>query len=175
MRLFIALDLGREIEKECERLQELLPEKGITKTRRYHLTLAFLGEVQPAVMEKVKYALQTISQKKFMIQTTSLGVFPSKKYPRVIWVGVDSTQELYELQKAIDDVLKPLHLPTSNDFHPHITLARVKLPEQRNELLEKVKTISVTKIVTSIIYFILFESIHANGKEYKELLRVSLQ
>lgn len=175
MRLFVALDLGKEIEKECKRLQELLPEEGIIKTKRYHLTIAFLGEVQSTVMEKVQSSLLTISQKKFILQTTSLGVFPSQNNIRVIWLGINNSPELYALQKSIGDVLKPLHFSLERDFHPHITLARVKFVKQKNKILEKMKVISATRITTTVTSFILFESIRTNGLEHKELLRIPFQ
>ncbi len=176
MRLFIALDLGKDTEKECKRLQELLPEEGLTKTKSYHLTLRFLGEVQPDIAEKIKVILKTITCRTFQLRTTSVGVFPSEKYIRVVWVGVDNAPELYALQKAIDDALEPFHLLKEKDFHPHITLARVKSFPEKQELLKQIKTISVTKITTPITHFILFESVRTKGSPvYKPLLNVALQ
>jgi len=61
MRLFIALDPGREIENECKRLQELLPENGLRKTKSYHLTLQFLGEAQSDTVGKIKEELKLSS------------------------------------------------------------------------------------------------------------------
>ncbi len=173
MRLFIAID-ARELRDECSRLQKLLPDEGVSKTEHYHITLKFLGEVQPEVAEKVKSVLHNITAKRFSLQAIMLGVFPSEKSIRVVWLGFNQEESMFVLQRAIDDSLKPLGFDAEKDFHPHITLARVKLA---NEALQKAIQSSVVKKKDTIVTeFVLYQSISTRGHPvYTPLLRVPLR
>ena len=123
MRLFIAFDVSKEVHDYLLELQKKLPEAKLTLTKSFHQTLKFLGEVSPDKAEKIK---QLLSQVKFQLFTASLdgvGVFPSGGKPRVVWIGIEPKDIICNLQKQIDEVLQG---PKEKDFHPHITLARIK-------------------------------------------------
>ena len=57
-----------------------------------------------------------------------MGVFPSIKRPRVIWVGVSGqAQLLMQLQKSIDAQLTKIGFARENrSFKAHLTIGRVK-------------------------------------------------
>ncbi|MBI4441433.1 RNA 2',3'-cyclic phosphodiesterase [Candidatus Woesearchaeota archaeon] len=170
MRLFIALDAA---VTECQRLQALLPDKGLTKTKEYHVTLKFLGEVTPEKISDVKAALGQIQHKAFTVMTTHVGVFPSGKNIRVIWLGVEHSDGLTALQKAIDNALHPLGFPHEKNFHAHITLARVKFADAN--LHEKIRQLAAKKIEIPVKEFILYKStLTPLGPVHEALLKVPL-
>ena len=53
-----------------------------------HLTLKFLGEVQPNTEGNIKEILRTVKFKPFSVNLDSIGVFPNENYIRVVWVGL---------------------------------------------------------------------------------------
>ena len=69
-----------------------------------HLTLKFLGEVQPDKAEKVKEELKKIKFKPFSVYLDSTGVFPSESYIRVVWIGLKPENDILELQSNIPKI-----------------------------------------------------------------------
>ncbi|MDO9533296.1 MAG: RNA 2',3'-cyclic phosphodiesterase, partial [Deltaproteobacteria bacterium] len=70
------------------------------------------------------------------LQATGAGAFPSPNAPRVVWLGlggdlVPLTQLFYRLEKAFAALGYP---PEGRAFNPHLTLGRVKSPENRDKL-----------------------------------------
>ena len=95
MRTFIAVDLTGPIK---ESLKELLAElkrdsDGVRWVRDagMHLTLRFLGEIDPDMVTGLDEILKTAAHevRPFKIALSGLGAFPGLARPRVIWVGVD--------------------------------------------------------------------------------------
>lgn len=142
MRLFIAIDFN-EMNDYFIELQNLLPKNAkLSLTRTFHLTLKFLGEVQPDKVEYIVEKLKTINFQPFTVFLDSIGIFPTENYIRVVWVGINPEDKILELQKQIDDALKPL-FKKEKDFKAHISLARVKYPEDKKDFIEKIKKIKV--------------------------------
>lgn len=142
MRLFIAIDFN-ELKDYFFELQKLLPKNAkLSLTRTFHITLKFLGEVQPDKVENMIDALKKIKFKSFSVVLDSIGIFPSENYIRVVWVGINPEEKVLELQKNIDEALKPM-FKKEKDFKAHITLARVKYLEDKKSFLEQLKNIKV--------------------------------
>ncbi|MBI2142509.1 RNA 2',3'-cyclic phosphodiesterase, partial [Candidatus Woesearchaeota archaeon] len=62
MRLFIAIDLPEEAKNELLRVQGLLPEAKLSRTKDFHITLKFLGEV---TLQKAEWVKEKLRQVKF--------------------------------------------------------------------------------------------------------------
>ncbi len=137
MRAFIAIEVPEEINNFLIDIQNKI--KGFGKLNfvkpPFHLTLKFLGEVSKEKIDLVKEKLKKIVFHEFDLQLDSLGVFPNKNYIRVIWVGINGNVK--SLQQKIDKGLKGLFNEELN-FHPHITLARVKSIENKRKAKEKI-------------------------------------
>ena len=108
-----------------------------------HLTLKFLGEVDPAVIPKLAESLReaSASEQSLMLRLHSLGCFPDQKNPKVIWCGVDGDiDRLGLLQTKVNKVCNNLGFPSEDrPFHPHLTLGRVKGKRNLQRLLEYIK------------------------------------
>ena len=127
MRLFIAIDFN-ELKDYFVYLQDLLPRNAkLSLTRTFHITLKFLGEVQPDKAEKAVEILKNVKFGPFSVFLDSIG----KPEDRIL-----------ELQNKIDEALKPL-FRKEKDFKAHITLARVKYPEDKKAFVDQVKKIKV--------------------------------
>ncbi len=138
MRLFVAVDLNRELKTALADLQGRLRRAWPGVEVRWvdpagiHLTLKFLGEVGPDRVEAVVRALEqaTAGVGPFELKLEGLGFFPGPRRARAVWVGVkEPTGRLARLQRQVEASLEPLGFaPEGREFVPHITLGRLKVP-----------------------------------------------
>ena len=169
MRLFIAIDFN-ELRDYFIELQKLLPKNAkLSLTKSFHITLKFFGEVQPDKVETITNTLKNIKFQSFSVFLDSIGIFPTENYIRVVWVGLKPEEKILELQKSIDELLKPL-FKKEKEFKAHITLARVKYPEDKKQFLEEIKKIKIENKKIEIRDFRLIKStLSPKGAIYENL------
>lgn len=138
MRCFIAIEIEDnttllEILRLKREISELDLDLKPVEDENIHLTLRFLGEISLTSVESVKSILSDVGNSfgRFEMEVKGLGAFPSIHRPRVIWVGVGrGSEEILDIRKFIDNELSRRGLRDIHrdelDFHPHITLARVR-------------------------------------------------
>jgi 2'-5' RNA ligase len=95
-----------------------------------HLTLKFLGEIDPALTESILAAMgrAATAVRPFTLSLSGLGAFPRPEAPRVIWAGLEAgVDDLKRLQERTDqEVSAAAGLPReTRSFTPHLTLGRV--------------------------------------------------
>lgn len=150
MRTFIALPVevaGSRLEEAAMICRRRLSTEKITwvDLSNVHITLFFLGETDPAITEGLSRGLETIAsgQPPFSLQVKGLGYFGSRSSPRVLWAGISESKPALLLQKEVEAlVTKYGFAPEDRDFHPHITLARLKYLRQPEKLHEVVREFS---------------------------------
>lgn len=134
-RTFIAIDPGKTLQAEVDRLQSRLQGKtgpGVrwTPPAQVHLTLKFLGDVSAEHIDPLAQALKRACAGTGPLELVldGAGCFPSFKKPSVIWVGLGGDiPALRQLQKRIDGATQEFSGHQENrDFHPHLTIGRVK-------------------------------------------------
>lgn len=126
MRLFIALDFNG-LEDYFIELQNKIPDsEAIRKVTTFHLTLKFLGEVEDNKLDLIKEKLAKVNFQQFSLTLDKIGVFPNENHIKVIWAGITPKEQITLLQKNIEDSLKEFNFKKDYNFHPHITLTRVK-------------------------------------------------
>jgi 2'-5' RNA ligase len=135
MRLFVAADLPDAVREAVAAEQKRIASSlrggagalKWTKPEHSHLTLVFLGDVAdlrvPDVVEAVN---RDVELAPFDVTLESIGVFPPRGAPRVLWIGIGrGADALADLQRAIADRMAALGLPLEQrPFHAHLTLAR---------------------------------------------------
>ncbi len=134
IRVFLAIELSSDVRKKLSELQQqlrkTLPPINWVRPESIHLTLKFLGYVEPSSISQLLSVLKPIGKKQhvFSIDVHGLGVFPQVKHPRIFWIGLTgNTQALQELVLEIEAALEPLGFPPEEKaYHPHLTLARIK-------------------------------------------------
>jgi len=97
-----------------------------------HLTVLFLGEVDPARAQAFaeRGAAAVRAQAPFRLALAGVGTFPNPAHPRVVWIGVtEGAAELATLHDRLAEVARALALPVEDrPFVPHLTLRRVRGP-----------------------------------------------
>lgn len=136
MRAFIAMNITEDVRDELCKLQSALKRSNAdvkwVGIENMHITLKFLGDISDEKIETTKQILDSIGEKTnpFIIRLSDIGCFPSMNSPRVIWVGV---KEGADKLKAIADELE------SAQFHPHMTIGRVRSSRNKEMLVKFVQ------------------------------------
>lgn len=133
LRCFIAIDVPEQIKKDLGKLIEIFKRhnadiKWVTY-ENLHITLKFLGKTPSILIPRIGESLSRVvlSYRPFCIKIHSVGVFPDRRYPKVIWVGVEDVEILRRLQSEIEDSMALLgYQKEARKFHPHLTLGRVR-------------------------------------------------
>ncbi len=135
MRLFIAIEIPKDLKKELIELQTTLKDVflGSWVGDKLHLTLKFLGEVEDKKANAIKDALNKIRFSEFEMSLKGLGAFPSEEHIRVLWVGADKgDEEAKEIQKSVETELEKLGFEKEHrDYTNHLTLCRVKRADKQ--------------------------------------------
>lgn len=187
MRTFIAIALSQEVKLELVRIQKEL-RIGISGGVSWvnpeisHLTLKFLGEVSESALPAITSALKKTcaSRNAFDISCGGVGCFPSPRQPRVIWLGVQPSKNLSDLQSQLEDELfKANFAKDDKRFSPHLTIGRVKnglLPVEVDYLrrveIKEEGTPQILLPVNSVILFI--SDLLRSGPVYSKILEVPL-
>ncbi|CAA9557610.1 MAG: 2'-5' RNA ligase [uncultured Thermomicrobiales bacterium] len=133
-RLFVALPLPPPATELVGALVRSLGNEGWpvrwVDPNTAHITLQFIGEVEPARGELLRMALPRViaGHAAFDLRTADLGVFPNRRQPRIVWLGLHGpTHRLQALYEDVTRLLVELELPHDDrEFHPHITLGRLR-------------------------------------------------
>lgn len=139
MRLFVAIELDETVRNAAARLVARLERRVATlapKARigwvppdRMHLTVRFIGWVDDEQAARIRRALEPpLRVPAFSIRVDTLGTFPPRGAPRVLWVGVhDDSGALSDVERDVTARLQPLGIPPDDrPYTPHLTLARVR-------------------------------------------------
>lgn len=136
IRTFIAIELPEALRDYLSavglELGRQLPNKSVrwVKPAQMHLTLRFLGDTLASQMEPLVNTLRDslTAQTAFTLKLGQLGAFPSRKRPRVIWVGVrGDLSRLRQVHQGVETAVSSLGFaPNRRSFNPHLTLGRVK-------------------------------------------------
>lgn len=135
MRTFIAIDLDESIKINLldllQNLQKTTRNVKWVDRRGLHLTLKFLGEIGEEESREVASLLNKVASRHhpFLLRVKGTGQFPPRsKNPRVLWVGVADEPGLAALQEDIEVEFEKIGFSReAREFHPHLTLGRVKI------------------------------------------------
>ena len=145
MRLFVALAIPSAVRVRLAELTKKLSSEALASSKRkvrwvqpenLHVTLKFIGHVEPAKLDPICGALSAVhSVEPVHLSFRRLGFFPNENRPRVLWAGMEASPNLAPLAGEVDRVLGPLGIPLeTRPFAPHLTLARFDPPGISKEL-----------------------------------------
>ena len=164
--MFVAADIYKK--KEIQKIQQnliaylKLDNKNLKLVRpeNFHFTLAFFGEINNSILNKIVSKIAGIEFQSFQIIYDRIGVFPNSNNARVVWIGLDETTEraFNKMSNTVTSKLRELDLKLDKEIvkeiTPHITIFRTKevslnlnLKNIESEFIisDKIDTISVKK------------------------------
>ncbi|PTQ85036.1 2'-5' RNA ligase [Trichococcus patagoniensis] len=169
MRVFIGVRLPDVIKEQLGAVQEEVKRASLkgsfTDPDNFHLTIRFIGEVNPEQKGAIEAALIccTADQVPFLVETDGWGYF-LKKNKWIIWLGIKENGQLHQLYDQLNAELLVQATTVADEvaFIPHLTLGRGIVLSQEWETLSKVPLPSEQKIPVTALT--LFESVRVNGK-----------
>jgi 2'-5' RNA ligase len=184
LRVFVAVEIPAELAAACEALQSQLRQQGLrsrwVRPESLHLTLKFLGNIPagqvPAVVHAMRTAMCGYSPMRFTAE--GIGVFPSLRRPRVIWIGLSGqTAALAELQRDLDESLSAIGFrKEERAFHAHLTIGRFSEPADSDRIATGIRSYAGRTFGSfEVREGVLFQSdLRPKGPVYMALARVGL-
>ena len=176
IRTFVAVNLSPDIREHLASLKDNIniPDSNIkwVEKNNLHITIKFLGYISLEQTELIQSGLKEIASQcnPFLIKTSSyIGVFPTYKMPRIIWVGIkEGINELEKLYNSIEiNMLKKGFPREEKYFSSHITIGRVKYIRDTTNFIQILKKIKVNNLSQEVCSIDLMESkLTPNGPLY---------
>lgn len=130
MRVFIAVELPPEFRDEVASVARQLGaaiDARYTPRENYHVTLAFLGDIDEGELRRAISAMERAAADaaSFALIPDGIGKF-GRASNATLWMGLAKTPELMEIAHNLREALRNegVDFDDTNDFLPHITLAR---------------------------------------------------
>jgi len=146
LRSFIAIELPEAVKSALSEFQQELEKCGAdvrwVKPEGIHLTLKFLGNINDKDVDRIVKTVEGTCKKytAFNLEIAGAGVFPNKKTPRVLWVGITGNGAFAKLQQEIEDAMASMGFEKENrKFVPHLTLGRFRSSIGKEALLDKIE------------------------------------
>jgi RNA 2',3'-cyclic 3'-phosphodiesterase len=169
-RLFFALWPNTDVRQAILKLSQPITQGihgKIVPYDNWHITLAFLGEVDKSTKQCMQQAATTIQSHRFSL---SLDKLDYRAKTRILWLVANETPDaLRDLVTQLNTALQDCdYQPDTRPFKTHITLMRKA---------EKIKTLSpITPMTWTVEDFCLVRSIlDSRGARYEVIERWSLK
>jgi RNA 2',3'-cyclic 3'-phosphodiesterase len=136
IRAFVAIlltdDVRSALDAHVDRLRPVGGDVSWIARDNLHVTLKFLGQVEPERLDHAVSALALVATAvaRFELAVVGLGAFPSPTRPRVVWAGLQHGADAAAvLARAIDGALAEHGFAREErPFAGHVTLGRVRQP-----------------------------------------------
>jgi RNA 2',3'-cyclic 3'-phosphodiesterase len=181
-RLFVGVELSERVRTALGPALESMQaaarhgELRLIGPERWHLTLQFLGSVEPERVQEILAACARTAQASegFEIRFAGIGAFRSARAATVVWIGVQAGgAELGALAERLMAQTERLGFERERRaYRAHLTIARSKQPRDLSALLA---TVNVSPTAMTVDALTLFRS-HpdAAGSRYEALGRLAL-
>jgi 2'-5' RNA ligase len=144
-----------------------------------HITTKFIGEYSPERLENLKSTLGALDKPGALtVQIRGIGWFPNPHNPRVLFAGIQAPEGLRELASKTDAACEALGVPReTKEFHPHLTLARIRTPENLFDLKKAIADLPGTDFgaFTSTQFHLYESALSPSGSIYTKLASYPLR
>lgn len=172
MRLFIAINFPDGIKDSLldtiRQLKHNCINGNFTRYDNLHLTIAFLGEIPPSKIGKIKACMDSVSFSPFELTLSGIGRF-KRTGGDIYWYGIDRCAALNKIHEQLCGNLRSNGFEIeARKFSPHLTLGRQVIPADQFDI--NAFSSSAPILSTNVVSFSLMKSERINGKlTYTEL------
>lgn len=127
MRLFVGVEIPHDVAVDLYPLGRAIKGLDAQTPQNMHITLKFIGNVDPGLAGEIDQALSQVAFEPFDLQVSGLDMFASNRKVRIFWAGVKDQPALRTLANRVENALLALEECPDMDmrkFTPHITLGR---------------------------------------------------
>lgn len=170
---FIAIPLNHFLKDYFSHWQDSLKEQLSYKVwphkQDLHITLKFLGPVGSDTVKDLKNELRSIQQlKSFELNVGTIGTFGNPEKPRVLWAGVEKTNELALLQNQVEECAGRVGFTKENrEYRPHITLAKKWSEGSANRSVDAIKNGYKEKQKLSVDEVVIYQIFSSRSPKYE--------
>ena len=184
MRLFVAIEPPPaaldELSAAVDPLRLAAPELRWASSASWHLTLAFLGEVDERLLPELSTRLQRAAGRhpSRELAIAGAGAFPSPARARVLWAGIRAdARGLAALAASVAAAARRAGAPPPDEgrkYRPHLTLARCREPVAVAGLIQPLAAFSGAPWTARSIHLV--HSIPSSGgPRYEDVARWPLK
>jgi 2'-5' RNA ligase len=188
VRVFVGVDIGDGVRREAARVIGALmmkleaaktpPKVTWVKPAALHVTVRFLGEVDPDEVERLKPLLAApIPVAPFDIAWRGIGTFPNNRHPRALWLGViNGAAPLAAIEAEISKRVAGAAVELDDRaLLPHLTLGRVKMAGAGVDWPKVLQACEVRNATSHVDKVSLYQSkLSQHGPHYTELVSAPL-
>ena len=148
LRAFVAIELPEKIQGDIRNLQRAFASHRLdvrwVKPVNLHLTIKFLGDIDPSDTQTIGRILSDTAAKHpmFDLLPQGLGIFPNIRRPRILWAGIaGQTNVLRSLWKSVENAMLSLGFGTEKrPYKGHLTIGRIKTHIDQGRLATALRT-----------------------------------
>lgn len=176
VRSFVAIELPdaqREaLAAHLEVCARLAPGYRWVQPDALHLTLRFLGHLEPSKLERVQRRLLSVRGAPFTLALDGRGTFGSRSAPRVVWLALgEGIEDCRALADRLEAACQAAGMePEPRGFRAHVTLARQRVEGERLPELPEPPPLAPWRVED----FVLYESRLRGQPRYVPLTRFPL-
>jgi 2'-5' RNA ligase len=179
LRLFVAVEVPDDVKAHLAEVvapfRGRIPLGRWTQESSWHVTIKFLGNTWPRLVDEVRTAMATTASETepFPSALTEIGVFASPTRARVVWAGLaDPEKRLASAARRLDDLLEDFFVPEKRELTPHLTLARLTPPRNIREFAPELVGLGVASREFPVDSLVLYRShLSPKGATYEALER----
>lgn len=180
MRIFFGIDfpdhVKAQLKKDADRCNVYCEKASFTDGDNYHLTLRFIGEIDPVMLEVFERVLKETSDRvtPFSVHLSELGRF-SKRGGDILFRGLRRERGLGGLVRNLDRALKNQGFPVEKmPFKPHVTLAR--RVRWKEDFQKMAKALKLRDLAVPVEEIVIMESVRVEGRlVYRPIARAKLK
>jgi 2'-5' RNA ligase len=180
IRSFLAFELPSEIKEIVSHAHQDMRKTPLdvrwVKPENIHLTIVFMGNIPNEHLQPIADAVGDVCREfgPFEVLLKGTGVFSSRRYPRVLWIGLAGDLErMSDFRDGLQSALLPFGIKQERRrFKPHLTLGRFRKATRPGFHLDEVlsKYRNLTSAVCAVHELILFKSdLKPSGAVYSKL------
>ncbi len=182
MRAFFCLPLEADIRATVGRAADRIRREthmaaSWVESANYHVTLRFLGDIDPlSTVELKEIAVQASGCPAFSLSLRSIGAFPALDRARVLWVGGEAPEGFRALAESLERGVVGLGFPEEpKPAVAHVTIARLKgAPDPRlGEVVARIGRLATRDCVPGAIVLMQSE-LGPHGARYTPLFSVPI-
>lgn len=124
-RLFVALPIPDDVADALTAMQGGVPDANWVPSENFHITLAFIGEVDGGMAQDIDAALATIDGPILDVEMAGVDHFVDGRQPTALYAAVVQEERLSRLRDKVANALRGEGVKLDRRrFRPHVTLAR---------------------------------------------------
>jgi len=183
-RIFLAINLPDSIKQQLLLHQKKISELPIrwTSVGNIHITLVFLGNTSETELQELSQLIGKVGEnhEPFSVELSHIVYGPTESNPKMVWVTIKESDELWGLQKDLETALsssEDIHYtPEKRLYSPHLTLGRLRMMEFRKLEIDERPEVSeeISLGFTAASLEIMESKLRRGGAEYTILQSTKL-